>query len=704
MRARAVLVVWICAVGVGTACAQTTLTGSSLALKSTGSGSGTWTLDRDGYVGTYINVAAPGNVTVRVNANGTASGGIAPHMNLVLADTKAGFDVTSGVNPYEYTFNNMPAGTYFLRTEFNNDLAVTSRALAIQDLTVTGATISNSSTNSNALAASDTYIQNFRKGNVKVGLSGLAPGATVQVSLKRNAFNFGTAVPGNSTTGVNNYFGTNGTTLQTNYQSRLTQNFNAVVPENAGKWSNNESTRDSVTMSQVDQILNFAQSHNMRARMHNLIWGDNSNNGQQPSWVLNNSSDGLLDQAYLGTNANAKTDLRDEISERIGYYVGTGTASDRDRKYSEIDVYNESFHTGADPNIPDGNPSTEPDYRHNYWNVYGPTGVADIYREVKQAIATSGANTKVYVNEYSVLGSSTTYVQHIETLRQAGIAAGYGDVVDGIGAQYYPDTFASHVPSNVMASMQNYAVQGKQFTLSEFGVSAGVSAADSATILGDMLRLSYGNPDSTGFFMWGFHQESGTGATTLFAPAAALYTVNTSDFNTWTLTAAGQKWQDMLGIQDWDGNTNNGWTTQLSTVVGPDGTINFNGFWGDYQLTVNGHPYNLTLSKGQNTYSLVIAPGDYNADGTVDAGDYVVWRRALQSADLRADGNGDGVIDASDYNVWKSHFGATYGSGSALVAQIPEPAAAILMLVAGVLCAVPRFRRAPVQQHRVVTI
>ena len=96
-------------------------------MKSTGSGSGTWTLDRDGYIGTYINVAAPGNVTVRVNANGTASGGIAPHMNIVLADTKAGFDVTSGLNPYEYTFNNLPTGTYFLRTEFNNDVKVTSR-------------------------------------------------------------------------------------------------------------------------------------------------------------------------------------------------------------------------------------------------------------------------------------------------------------------------------------------------------------------------------------------------------------------------------------------------------------------------------------------------------------------------------------------------------------------------------------------------
>ena len=79
-------------------------------------------------------------------------------------------------------------------------------------------------------------------------------------------------------------------------------------------------------MDNVDLILDYAQSHNMRARMHNLLWGDNSFNGQQPSWVLNgNSTSGLLDQAYLGTNPNAAADLRGEISERIDHYVGSGT-------------------------------------------------------------------------------------------------------------------------------------------------------------------------------------------------------------------------------------------------------------------------------------------------------------------------------------------------------------------------------------------
>src|SRR6476659_7546854 len=44
--------------------AQTTINGNSLAYRSTGSSSSSaWTLDRNGYVGTYITLAAPGSVT-----------------------------------------------------------------------------------------------------------------------------------------------------------------------------------------------------------------------------------------------------------------------------------------------------------------------------------------------------------------------------------------------------------------------------------------------------------------------------------------------------------------------------------------------------------------------------------------------------------------------------------------------------------------
>jgi autotransporter-associated beta strand protein len=75
--------------------------------------------------------------------------------------------------------------------------------------------------------------------------------------------------------------------------------------------------------------------------------------------------------------------------------------------------------------------------------------------------------------------------------------------------------------------------------------------------------------------------------------------------------------------------------------------------------------------------------GDFNGDGTVDAADYVVWRKT--------DGSQEG------YDEWRTNFGATAGAGStsaADAAAVPEPGAFVLLALSGVLVAlVARSRR-----------
>src|SRR5438445_754986 len=80
-----------------------------------------------------------------------------------------------------------------------------------------------------------TYLANFRKPDATVALTGpssipLLSGTPVHVDLARHEFNFGTEVPGNTPSDVTSYLGTGGTSQQTNYQQRLNQNFNAIVP------------------------------------------------------------------------------------------------------------------------------------------------------------------------------------------------------------------------------------------------------------------------------------------------------------------------------------------------------------------------------------------------------------------------------------------------------------------------------------------
>src|SRR5258708_14947654 len=105
-------------------------------------------------------------------------------------------------------------------------------------------------------------------------------------------------------------------------------------------------------MGAADTVLAYAKSHNMNARMHNLIWGN-----QQPTFVNT-----LLTNAQSSdptTAANAKASLTSAITNRIAYYVGGTTAATGDKRgqdYIETDVLNESLHTRP------------------YCKIYGATG------------------------------------------------------------------------------------------------------------------------------------------------------------------------------------------------------------------------------------------------------------------------------------------------------------------------------------------
>jgi hypothetical protein len=77
--------------------------------------------------------------------------------------------------------------------------------------------------------------------------------------------------------------------------------------------------------------------------------------------------------------------------------------------------------------------------------------------------------------------------------------------------------------------------------------------------------------------------------------------------------------------------------------------------------------------------------GDYNQDGTVDAADYVLWRKI--------DGTHFG------YNIWRANFGNTAGSARLSEATVPEPVT-YLLLVSGLAAVNCNGTRRHSQHHR----
>ena len=96
--------------------------------------------------------------------------------------------------------------------------------------------------------------------------------------------------------------------------------------------------------------------------------------------------------------------------------------------------------------------------------------------------------------------------------------------------------------------------------------------------------------------------------------------------------------------------------------------------------------HGLNLS-GMDALTLAIVPaltGDFNANGTVDAADYVVWRllNGQSGFGLAADSNFDGVVNFIDYLAWRSNFGQSIPGPGGGAGIVPEPASALLMALA----------------------
>jgi fibronectin-binding autotransporter adhesin len=100
--------------------------------------------------------------------------------------------------------------------------------------------------------------------------------------------------------------------------------------------------------------------------------------------------------------------------------------------------------------------------------------------------------------------------------------------------------------------------------------------------------------------------------------------------------------------------------------------------------------YSTTYSANKVTLQVTsidpLIAGDYTGGGSVDAANYLVWRKTLASHLSAADGDHSGTIDAGDYSVWRANFGnvAAGGSSSATLASVPEPPT-LWMLPAGIL-------------------
>ncbi|TWT98073.1 hypothetical protein Pla108_22290 [Botrimarina colliarenosi] len=89
----------------------------------------------------------------------------------------------------------------------------------------------------------------------------------------------------------------------------------------------------------------------------------------------------------------------------------------------------------------------------------------------------------------------------------------------------------------------------------------------------------------------------------------------------------------------------------------------------------------IDYENGPIAPEVLLAPGDFNGDGLVNAADYTVWRdnagTTAGANALSGDADGDGDVDTDDYTVWVNNYGTAAPANAGV--PVPEPAAVLLV-------------------------
>jgi Beta-1,4-xylanase len=211
------------------------------------------------------------------------------------------------------------------------------------------------------------------------------------------------------------------------YKQLLGQEFDMLVPENVLKMYVTHPSIDVFDFSQADELLSFAQQHNMQVEGANLIWSN-----QVPAWIMQGNYDR---EELLGI-------MKDYIMNVVGHYKG---------KIPAWTVVNEPL-------------DTDESNQTSIWErVIGPDYMDYAFRWAHEA----DPQAKLYLNEFGVETQSEKtdrYYNLVEGLVKRGVP------ISGVGFEDHLDITQSYPLPQMVATMQRFAKLGLQVQITEADV------------------------------------------------------------------------------------------------------------------------------------------------------------------------------------------------------------------------------------------
>lgn len=240
--------------------------------------------------------------------------------------------------------------------------------------------------------------------------------------------------------------------------------WNQVTPENAGKWGSVESSQGVYNWTELDDIYSYALQNSFPFREHNLIWGS-----QYPSFITS------LDSAQL-------------YQEIVNWIKNCGQ---RYPEASFCDVVVEPINTPL------------PAIYKTALGGAGTTGWDWVINAFRLAREYWSPNTKLLLNEYNVISSSTInrqYLQIVSLLQKQGL-------IDGIGLQGHYFEFKgsgySWPISTLQANLNTLAATGLPIYIEEFDINEPVDSVQLQNYQ-TYFPFFYTNPAVKGMTLWGY--------------------------------------------------------------------------------------------------------------------------------------------------------------------------------------------------------
>jgi endo-1,4-beta-xylanase len=219
--------------------------------------------------------------------------------------------------------------------------------------------------------------------------------------------------------------------------------------ENAMKWNTIHPAPRQYDFGPGDQLVAFAQAHNMKVRGHNLCW--NANN---PSW--------LKDLAAASPTAVAQV-LHDHISTVVTHYRG---------KIFAWDVVNEA--------IDDDSPATRTRMKDSVWynqpgiGSSGTGYVEQAFRWAHQA----DPDALLFYNDYNIENPGPKFQAVLAMLKDF---VSRRVPINGVGMQMHLDTGAYPDPAGLAQNLKQIMSLGLQVHITEMDVRLPVDSRGNAS-------------------------------------------------------------------------------------------------------------------------------------------------------------------------------------------------------------------------------